>query len=151
MFEEIRADKDFNLQTLSYEEIFDGLKFGMAQAISCYSKQEVGVEDLELNVERCSTRSAYAEDMSLYPKMYLDLKGDYGFILTPFEIEMLIVKHDVKTYSTPELREVFYNFMCKQFPNCDYEKIYEKYLINAEKLRRSREKHLFLYGFIKNC
>ena len=39
MFEEIRADKDFNLETLSYQEIFDGIKIGVALAVSKFSKE----------------------------------------------------------------------------------------------------------------
>lgn len=144
MFEEIRADKDFNLESLSYQEIFDGIKTGVAKAISEHSKEDVSAEDLELNVERCHTRKAYGEDMNLYPKIYLDLKGFYSVLLTPFEIEIMETKFNVKTFSHFELRECFYDFMWSSFPDCDYEKIYEKYLIDTEKLRKQREKHLFL-------
>lgn len=144
MFEEIRPDKDFNLELLSYEEIFEGLKFGIAQAVSKYSNEEVGTEDLELNLDRCYTTKAYAEDMNLYPKIYLDMKGFYSVLLTPFEIELIETKYKIRTVSCVELRECFYDFMCEQFPNCNYRKIYEKYLINAEKFRKQREKHLFL-------
>lgn len=144
MFEEIRVDKDFNLETLSYQEIFNGIKIGVALAISKFSKEDAKAEGLRLNLNRCHTRKAYAEDLNLYPKIYLDLKGDYSILLTPFEIELIETKHKIRTVSCVELRECFYNFMCEQFPNCDYEKIYENYFKNAEKFRKQREKHLFL-------
>ncbi len=92
---------------------------GIAQAIRKFSKEEISVEDLRLNVNRCSTRSAYGEDMNLYPKIYLDLKGDYSVLLTPFEIELIEIKHKIRTVSCAELKECFYNFMCDKFPNSD--------------------------------
>jgi len=144
MFEQIRADKDFNLETLTYQEIFDGIKVGIAKAIAKEKKEEVEVETLILNVQRCRTKLAYVDDMNLYPKIYLDLVGDCSVVLTPFDIRLLIVSNCVKTYSCEELSECFYNFMCERFPNCDYENIYEKYLINAEKIQKQREKQLFL-------
>ena len=144
VFEEIRADKDFNLESLSYQEIFDGIKVGVAKAISEHLNEDVSVEDLELNENRCHTRKAYADDMNLYPKIYLDLKGDYSILLTPFDIEILETKFEVKTFSHFELKECFYGFMCDKFSNAQYDKKFEKYLINVEKLRKQREKHLYL-------
>lgn len=144
MFDKVRADRDFNLETLSYEELFEGLKFDFAQAIRVYSKQEVDVEDLRLNVDRCSTRSVYAEDGNLYPKIYLDLKCEYSFVITPFEIEMMIVNNKIRTYSNAELREAFYNFMCDKFPNAEYDKKYEKYCLDVQKMQKINEKLLFL-------
>ena len=144
MFDKIRADRDFNLETCSYEELFDSLKFDFARAISVYSCQEVDVDDLKLNIDRCLTRSAYAEDGNLYPKIYLDLKCEYSFVITPFEIEMMIVNNKIRTYSNAEFREAFYNFMCEKFPNADYDKKYEKYRLDFEKMKKINEKLLFL-------
>ena len=126
LFYDFRPDKDFDLTTLTYKEIFDGLKFGVAKTISKFSKEEVLTEDLKLNEERCYIKMAFAEDMNLYPKIYLDLVGAYSILLTPFNVELLEIKHSVKTLSCVELRECFYNFMCNTFPQSNYEKIYER-------------------------
>lgn len=144
MLRKVRADKDFNLETLSYEEIFDGLKFGIARAISGFSKLGIYIEDLELNLEGCLTRKAYGEDMNLYPKIYLNLKGDYSVLLTPFEIELLRVGNGIKSLSCDELTISLLDFMQDKFPDCDYIKIYENYQKNAEIIKKQREKHLFL-------
>ena len=144
MFEQIRPDKDFNLETLTYQEIFDGIKCDIARAISRVSKRETYGQDLKLNIQRCRTKFAYAEDMNLYPKIYLDLVGNYSVVLTPFNIELMEVKQSVRMYECQELSRGFYDFMCEKFPNCGYEKIYEKYLINVEKVKKQHEKHLFL-------
>ena len=144
LFEQIRPDKDFNLETLTYQEIFDGIKYDIAMAISRVSKNETNKQDLKLNIQRCRTKFAYAEDMNLYPKIYLDFVGGYSVILTPFNIQLMEVKQAVKMYECQELSQGFYNFMCEKFPNCDYEKIYEKYLIRVEKLKKQHGKNLFL-------
>ena len=136
VFEEIRADKDFNLESLTYQEIFDGIKIGVALAISKFSKEDVKEEDLKLNIGRCSTRSAYGEDQNLYPKIYLDLKGCYSVLLTPFEIDLIEIKQRLRTVSCVELKECFYNFMCEKFPTSNYDKKFEKYFLDAEKLRK---------------
>ena len=142
MFEEIRADKEFNLETLTYEEIFEGIKVGIARAVSKFSKEEVEPDDLVLNVDKCSIRSAYGEDANLYPKIYLDLKGYYSVLLTPFEIDIIEIKHRIRTLSCEDLKESFYNFMCEKFPDSGYDKKYEKYFIDAEKLRKVDELYL---------
>lgn len=144
MFEEIRADKDFNLETLTYREIFDGLKQGLAKGIMKYTKEDVFVDDLILNEDRCSTRHAYGEDGNLYPKIYLDMKGFYSVLLTPFEIEIIETRYKINTFSNECIREVLFNFMCEKFPYSKYETFYEKYLINAEKIKKQAENHLFL-------
>ena len=144
MFEEIRADKNFNLETLTYKEIFEGLRTAVAEAISEYLNHEVDSEDLSLYVERCSTRKSFGGDKNLYPKIYLDLKGRIGLLITPFEIEMMVVSNKIEMISPICLREAFYNFMCEKFPDANYPRIYDKYLINSEKIKKQREKHLFL-------
>ena len=139
LFNKIRPDKGFNLETVSFEELFEGLKEGFALAIGKFSKCEVQAEDLKLNVDRCSIRRAYALDGNLYPKIYLDLKGEYGFLINPFEIQMIAVKNGVDTLLYLELLEALYNFMCDRFPNSDYARKFEKYLVLAEKSRIERD------------
>ena len=144
LFEEIRADKDFNLETLSYQEIFEGLKFGIANSISERTREDVDPESLELIVDRCHTRQAYGEDGNLYPKIYLHIKGFYSVLLNPFEIEIIETKYKVRDFSNYPLKEALYNFMCEKFPECKYEIVYEKYLINSNRIRRERENSLFI-------
>jgi hypothetical protein len=142
MFESVRPDKNFNLETLSYQEIFEGLKFGIAKAISRMTKEEVDAEDLELKRERCNTKRIFAKDMNLYPKIYLDLVGEFSVLISPFEIELMQIEYRIKTYSCEELRESLFNFMCSKFPDSGYEKCYDKYFKNVEMIERQREKHL---------
>lgn len=139
MFEKIRVDKNFNLETLSFEEIFNGIKDGVAKTLSKFTKQDVRVEDLVLNLDRCSKRFAYGEDANLYPKIYLDLKGFYSVLLNPFEIDLVETKQRIRIISCEELKETLYNFMRKQFPESDYDKKYDKYFLDAEKLRKVDE------------
>lgn len=144
MLRNVRADKDFNLETLSYEEIFDGLKFGIARAISEFSKTTILAEDLKLNIDGCLTKKSYGGDLNLYPKIYLNLEGDYSVLLTPFQIELMKVGNGIKSLSCDELTISLLDFMQDKFPDCDYIKIYENYQKNAEIIKKQREKHLFL-------
>ena len=144
VYERIRADKDFNLETLTYQEMFDGLKFGIAKAISVFSKREVKVEDLELDLQRCVTKKSYGGDMNLYPKIYLSLKGNYSVLLTPFEIELIKTENGIKSLTCDDLNIALTEFMLESFPNCDYIEFSEKYQKNAQIIKKQREKHLFL-------
>ena len=138
LFEKIRDDKDFNLQTLSYQEIFDALKEELIKAIYEISHGEIKYADLVLNVDRCSTRFDYAENGNLYPKIYLDMNGFYSVLLNPFDIELIESRYKIRTVSTVGLRECFYTFMCEKFPNCNYEKVFEKYLADSQNFRKTR-------------
>ena len=144
LFEQVRKDRTFNLELLTYRQLFNGLKDGIAKAISKFSNQNISVNSLVLNEDRCSTRYAYANDKNLYPKIYLSIKGFYDVVLTPFEIELLELKSKVRFLSDWELSECFYEFMCEQFPDCNYEKFYEKYQKDSEIVRKTSDKCLFL-------
>ena len=137
-------NRDFNLETLSYQQLFEGLKDGIAKAISKISKQEILPDDLILNGDRCSMRFAYAEDGNLYPKIYLSIKGSYDILITPFEIDVLELTNKLRLFGDWELREFFYNFMCKQFPNSNYEKFYEIYQKDCEIAIKTRDINIFL-------
>lgn len=137
LYNAVRADKDFNLETVPYEELFEGLKFAMADAIrDCYGCY-VDAGDLSLDPNRCARKRAYGQDGNLYPKIYLYLVGGYSFIISPFEIEMVVITNKIRTYSSIDLTESLYAFMCCRFAGVDYEKKFQKYFEDAEKIRQA--------------
>ena len=136
---DLRKDKDFNLEEVSYQELFNGLKKGIVQAIAEYENADVDEKTIKLNERRCSGKFAYGEDGDMYPKILLDLTGNYSVLLNPFEIKMLVYDYSVKTIKSETLDDALVEFMCSRFPESDYIETREKYFHGAEIMKRIRD------------
>ncbi len=139
-----REDELFNLQKISYRDLFLGLKVGIVEAISDYENREFDESRIDVNEERCSTRMAYGEDGNLYPKIILDLNQRYSVLVTPFKIEMLVIDFNIKTFQNDKLTQALIKFMNSYFPNSDYEEKRQKYENNLKIMKKCSENMLFL-------
>ena len=148
-YEDYRPDKNFKIDSLTYSEIFLGLKEELIKIISDYNGEEV--KELSLIENWCSARLKYGKDKDLYPLLVLQLKVDNKSFLAedcfiefmPFEIKLYINKNgNVKEFESKELNNSLKTFMCNKFPNSDYLKKYEKYFKLAEIISKTEENML---------
>lgn len=127
-----RYDKNFNLEEVSFIELFEGLKSGIAAAVSAYEKKDICEETIRLDVGGCIRALTYGEDGQLYPKLVLSLEGSYSVMLTPFKIQMIVYDYSLKNFRSPELTNSLVDFMCSRFPESDYLEKREEYKIKSK-------------------
>ena len=131
-FEDYRTDRNFKLDSLSFEEIYEEIKPYVEEVIKNLEKENFKNSMVDLNLNRCSFRMAYGKDKDLYPRIQLDLKSNYIIVLTTFEIKMLVVGREIKEIRCEELDNALIKLMNEKFPNTDYLIKREKYFENAE-------------------
>ena len=133
-FEDYRSDKNFKLETLSYEEIFGGFK----DVVNKIKKQNHdGVfkfQSVQLRKEKCECKMAYGQDRDLYPKIKLDMY-DYVLIVSTFEVKLLVLNWGVEEIKSKGLDDALIELMCKHFPESDYLERRAKYFEDAELMR----------------
>ena len=151
-YNDIISDKEFNLETVSYEDLFKGLKVEIEKTI-CKYKRVDKLAGLHLNKDECSTRMKYGKDKDLYPSVLLEIsaresgkiKGSvFHCMVNPFEIEIHKIhcgKVDVLT--DEELINALKDFMVEMFPNSDYLEKSEKYFKQAKIIDRVYDKLIF--------
>lgn len=149
-FEEVRKDKDFNLETVSYEELFDALKYSIAHAIGKVEKTEIDLSNIELNTKHSKIVREYASDGNIYPRIYLHVHCKSNkwiggvfceFVITPFTINLIVSNNGVKFFSTKLMTYALTRFMKKRFPDSSYMKKREKFIEISEKLKKQREEN----------
>ena len=97
-YEDYRNDKNFKIDSLTYSEIFSGLKHCLIKVIS--ENEKINTEDCVLSEMGGSIRNYFGKDKNLYPLITLDLffttkskslifKREYFCKISPFEIELL--------------------------------------------------------------
>ena len=141
---DLRKDKNFNLEETTYQELFIGLKEGIVKAIAEYEKKEIEEKTICLDQKRCWEKFAYGEDGEMYPKILLDLKGNYSILLNPFKIEMLVYDYSVKTIKSEALDDALVKFMTSRFVGSDYLQYREKYLKGAEVIKRISDEMIII-------
>ncbi|MBO5954744.1 MAG: hypothetical protein J6Q13_02100 [Clostridia bacterium] len=152
-FEDYRNDKNFKIDSLTYQEIFESLKDGISKAVCKFEKVE-SLDDLILPDTSGAISMKYGRDKDLYPSINMEfrvfagkhIQGKYyNVILNPFEIEIhKVYCGEVKVFSCEELTNSLFDMMNEKFPNSDYKEKREKYLKNAELIQRKQEELLFL-------
>ena len=135
-FEDYRSDKNFKLDSLSFEEIYEGIKPAVEKEIKKLEKGNFKNGMVDLNLNRCSFRMAYGKDKDLYPRIQIDLKSKYIVVITTYEIKMLIVEREVSEHQSEELDEALVCLMNKKFPESDYIEKRKNYFENADLVRR---------------
>lgn len=151
-FEDYRKDKDFKIDSLSYQEIFESLKGGIEKAICEFEKVE-RVEDLIFPDTSGVVSMKYGKDKDMYPSINLEfcvfagkwINGKYyNCILNPFEIEIhKVYCGEVQVFNCEELTQALVDMMNEKFPNSDYMEKREKYFKMAELIQRKQEEMLF--------
>lgn len=142
-----RNDKDFNLDNITDEQLFSGIKQGI---LECMKKvnglEDITIDDIKLNKEHSNRREFMANDSNLYPKILLSTttmpKYNWkkymcaDFLITPFTIQMLLHKNGLETLEPEELEKAFVDFMCETFPESNYLEKREEYFNNVDRQRK---------------
>ena len=143
------SDENFNLKTISYEEMFYALKDSIKKAIAEYDA--VDVEDVRLEEDGCSISRVVGKDGGYYSQMTLEVSRSndgfarlyYSFVVNTFSIMMVMFRYDVENHVSKELTNKYVEFMKHRFPESGYEEKREKYYKNAEIAQRKCEELLF--------
>ncbi len=142
-FEDCRNDKEFKLETLSYEEIFDAFKDIVNEVKKKNCDGTFKFWPVELRNERCESRMVFGEDKNLYPKIRFDM-GTYVLIVSTFEVKLLVIEYGIDEIKSEELDNALVKLMCEHFPNSDYLAKREKYFKDVELMKRTLWNNLFL-------
>ncbi len=140
-FDEYRTDKEFKIDSLSYEEIFDRFKDVVDETRKKFHSGAFRFWPVELRKDKCGCRMAYGLDKNLYPEIKLDMGGCYLLIM-PYEAKLLIIENKVRQIISPDINEVLYNLMCEKFPDSDYVEKREKYFKDVELMREGYDWNL---------
>ncbi len=150
-FEDYRKDKEFKIDSLSYKEIFESLKFGIKKAI-CDLKDIENLEKLVYTDIDSTVSMRYGKDKDMYPRVMFmvsayseEMKGGsyYYCILNPFEIELhKTCDGRVNVITNDELTQALIDMINEKFPNSDYMEKREKYFKIAELIRKKQEELL---------
>jgi len=138
MFDIKRNDESFNLDKVSNEELFEGLKSDVVNAIKEITRFEnLTDSNIKLCPENCFRTHASAEDGNLYPKISLattiKIPNELGvinliFVISPFDIKLLLCDFGLKVIVSKKLDDVVSDFIKTKFPNSDYDEKKQKYL-----------------------
>lgn len=151
-FEDYRKDKNFKIDSLGYQEIYESLKDGIEKAICEF----VGVKKLtglSYEDEDSVVMMKYGKDKDMYPSVifmvgaYSDkwlYESIYYCVVNPYEVELHKNKNgEMQIITCDELTNALIEMMNKKFPNSDYMEKREKYFKTAELMQRKREEMLF--------
>ena len=145
-------NKNFKIDSLTYQEIFESLKDDIGKAIRKYDHTKGFPKGLRLVECGCQTVFAYGKDKDVYPKITLEVsrlsdvgygREYYYFIFNPFEIMMVVDRNGVENYISKELTQALVDMMNEKFPNSDYMEKREKYFKLAALIQRKQEELLF--------
>lgn len=151
--EDYRTDKEFKIDSLTYQEIFESLKDGIEKVI-CEFEKVPPLQGLELREDKCSTRFEYGKDKDMYPTINLEVRSysskfwsNYNvMIINPFEIDIRCIGEmtgRVHILTSENLTQALIDMINEKFPNSDYMEKREKYFKMAELMQRKREEMLF--------
>ena len=123
-----KRDEKFDLANVSCLELFEGLKFGLLDVITCFKFFEGTSEDgISLIQEGSKKYRGYCKDKNLYTKFNLCVKienenlkkpASIRVTVDPFEIRMMVAHPGGLTTVQPQnLTNALIEFMNKKFPN----------------------------------
>ena len=134
--EDYRNDKNFNLDSVAFVEMFENIKDGLAIAISEYKNANIESNQILINEKNCFRRSAFGADKDLYTKVKLDIYvkriDSFMVIFNPFEIYLAEYDGSENRYRSENLNNALVDMMLKLFPNSDYLLKREKYFKDSE-------------------
>lgn len=137
MIEIKRFDENFNLDTVTDEELLEGLKDGIVNSLRIYKGFE-NIDETNISLDNKTTfrTTHYGRDGNLYPNITLGAKAkisteffpaSFQLLIMPFDIKMLITTPNLTTVKPVELLTAFNEFMLNKFPNSDYADKKQKY------------------------
>ena len=86
--EDLRKDKNFNLNSVTYLQMFESVKDNLAIVISEYKNVKIESNQILLNEDNCFSCSSFGADHDLYTKVKLDIfvknLDSFMIIFNPF-------------------------------------------------------------------
>lgn len=142
-----RNDEKFNLDNVTNEEIFNGLKPAIVTTLKTQKKFS-GAQSIFVFLEDLHSyrENSYGEDWNLYPKISLGSKviitGEYQpvdvqVLVKPFDVELLICDGKITSVKSEELSNALTRFITTKFPNSDYQEKKAEYQKMAEIRKRT--------------
>lgn len=139
-----KRDARFDMENLTCSELFEGLKFGMIDAINNFKFFEgTTADDISL-MENSEKRRTNGKDNEIYPgfNLYVKIENEklskpasVWFNVDPFEIRLIVAHPGGITTSQPEeLTKAFVDFMNTKFPDGKYEKARKKYFKDVKNM-----------------
>ena len=134
--EDFRKDKNFNLNNVTFMQMFENIKDKLAVAISEHKNANIESGQILINENNCFRRSAFGADKDLYTKVKLDVYvkrvDSFMIIFNPFEIYLAEYDGSENCYRSKSLNNALVDMMLKLFPNSDYLVKREKYFKDSE-------------------
>ena len=125
-----RNDEQFNLDNVSNEELFEGLKSGIIEAIRDVKYLENITESEIRLLDDSFRKSICGADGNLYPSILLSTRSipkDYpimatnvNFLVTPFDCKMILLRDGLYNSNPECLSVALEKFMMTRFPESDY-------------------------------
>lgn len=151
-FEDYRKDKEFKIDSLTYQEIFESLKCGIEKAI-CDFKGIEKLDQLKLDGLDNHINMCYGADKDMYPRVVFMVEAYSSkwkgpafcyCVINPFEVELHVTPNGrIEVIECEELTQALIDMINEKFPNSDYMEKREKYFKMAELIERKREELLF--------
>jgi len=148
-----RNDEKFNLDNVSNEELFEGLKGGVVSFLQEYpGLQDIEDKDVSFVNKRSFRRTTYGGDGNVYPTISLatDIKsnnviGSPTILLTPFQIKLLvpILFSSLESFESEHLTNALTKFMTTTFPDSDYESKKQEYFETVRKMNEFYDNMVF--------
>ena len=140
MIEIKRNDEQFNLDNISNQDIFEGIKEGITHTAKTLKNFESSKNiNIEFEEENCSRKQAYGADGNIYPNIHLaatlsDPNVNFSYVnaivvVTPFGGKMIVYGSNasLQTLETDALKNSVHSFMQSTFPDSDYNKKLQDY------------------------
>ena len=144
-------DDDFDLRTVSDEELFNAIKYDIINAIKTFKGYENTTGELvKLNTKYTTRRDAFGKDKDLYHNIILSIGvkahltyDSFNLFINPFEIKIAPDKYDPQIVENENLTNSFLKFMIKKFPQSNYIDKREEYFTKAKTFQKIEEDLLF--------
>lgn len=144
-------DKDFDLMTISDNELFEAVKKEVVSVLKTFKQyKDIESSDIKLNEKYTNRRKAYGLDRQLYPHITLDIGvksyltyDSFNLFVNTFGIQLAEQKFNSELITDENLTNAFIKFMLLKFPNSNYSEKRNTYLKNAQTRRKIENDLLF--------
>ena len=148
-----RNDEKFNLDTVSNEQLFEGLKGGVVNFLKEYpGLEDIEDKDVKFVNKRSFRRTSYGGDGNIYPTISLateikpnNVISSPTVVLTPFQIKILvpILFSNLEAFESDHLTNALTNFITTTFPDSDYKNKKQEYFENTERMKKFHDNMVF--------
>ena len=144
-------DDDFDLRTVSDEDLFNAIKNDIINVIKTFKGYENTTSELvKLNTKYTTRRDAFGKDNDLYHHIVLSITvnayltyDSFNLFINPFEIKIAPDKYDPQIVEDENLTTSFLKFMIKKFPKSNYIEKRKEYFKKTKTFHKVEDDLLF--------